>query len=139
MNNEARSYKCGRRTAVQFCTRSEHEDKCDTFQYAESAAGGSESQNMGIHGSHTVLRLTPYDPDVRIAATVYQNTSCNGYSSVIWIEEGKIGTGDTYSNIHESLVTTPVDPAIGIGSILLPQGTNYFLRTWEHADFKGRE
>ena len=94
---------------------------------------------MGIHSSHTVLTLTPYDPDVRFAATVYQKTSCHGYSSVIWIEEGKIGTGNTYHNIHESLVTTPVDPEIGIGSVLLPQGEDYFLRTWQHTWFNGKE
>ena len=112
---------------------------CNTFGHAESAAGGSESQNLGIHDSHTVIRLTPYDPEVRFAATVYEKTSCHGYSSVIWIEEGKIGTGDTYNNIHESLITTPFSPAIGIASILLPQGEGYFLRTWQDADFNGTE
>jgi hypothetical protein len=92
---------------------------------------------MGIHSSHTVLWLTPYDPDVKIAATVYENTECHGYSSVIWINEGKIGSGNTYHNIHESLVTTPVYPEIGIGSVLLPRGEDYFLRTWEHTWFGG--
>ena len=138
-DNEASSYKCGRRTAIHFCTRPEHEGKCNTFKYAESAAGGSESRDIGIHGSHTVITLTPYDPDVRIAATVYAQTQCHGYSSVIWIDEGKIGTGDTYHNIHESLVTTPVDPAVGIASILFPQGEGYFLRTWRHTWFRGTE
>jgi len=74
MDNEAKSYKCGRKTAIKFCTRQEDQDLCDTFEYAESAAGGSESQDIGIHNSHTVIRLTPYDPEVRIAATVYSMT-----------------------------------------------------------------
>ena len=85
---------------------------------------------MGIHSSHTVLTLTPYDPDVRIAATVYQHKKCHGYSSVIWIDEGMAGSWYTYRNIHESLVTTPVDPEIGIGSVLFPRGEDFFLRTW---------
>lgn len=118
-DNEAKSYKCGRKTAIKFC-RLPNEERCDEYEYSESAAGGSESQDIGIHGKHTVIRLTPYDPDVRIAATVYSMTECHGHSSVIWIDEGKIGTGETYHNIHETLVTTPGHTDIGIASVMFP-------------------
>ena len=84
-----------------------------------------------------MIRLTPYDPELRFAATVYQNKECNGYSSVIWIDEDKIGSGATYRNIHESLITTPARPEIGIGSVMLPQGDNYFVVTWSSANFSG--
>ena len=137
-DNKAQSYKCGRSTAIKFCTSQEYE-YCDTFPNSQSAAGYGESKDIEIDLSLTVITLTPYNPDVRIAATVYENTSCQGYSSVIWIEEGKIGTRNTYHNIHESLVTTPANPQIGIASVLFPPGENYFLHTWKNTWFDGAE
>jgi len=137
LDNKAKSYKCGANTAIKFCTRQEEEDLCYEYGYAESGAGRSESQDIGIHSEHTVIRLTPYDPAVRIAATVYSETRCHGHSSVIWMDEGKIATGSTYNNIHQSLITTPVEDPIGIASILLPPGEDFFFRTYADTDFNG--
>ena len=98
LDNDIESYKCGANVAIKFCTQGEH--NCDQWRYGESGAGSSESQNLGIHDSHTVILLTPYDPSVRHAATVYENDFCNGHQSVVWIDEGSSDSGDTYTNIH---------------------------------------
>ena len=107
LNNQIQSYKCGRNTAIRFC-KNAGEDNCDEYTYGESGAGGSESQDIGVHDAHTTIRLTPYDPAVRKAATVYSMDKCHGHSSVVWLEEGQTDSGNTYSNIHETLTTTPL-------------------------------
>ena len=135
------SYKCGRNTAIKFCKNAD-EFKCDQFKYGEAGAGGSESQDIGVHDSHTSIRLTPYDPTVKHAATVYSMDYCHGHSSIVWIEEGLGDSGDLYANIHEALTTTPdfeefwkEDP--GVKSVLLPQGLGYWMETYENPNFEG--
>jgi len=114
---------------------------CNNYTYGESGAGGSESQDIGVHDAHTTIRLTPYDPAVRKAATVYSMDKCHGHSSVVWLEEGQTDSGNTYSNIHESLTTTPLmrffweNP--GIHSVLFPKGLGYWMKVYQHVNFKG--
>lgn len=107
--------------------------------YGESGAGGSESQDLGLHDVHTTIRLTPYNPRQRHAATVYAQDVCHGHQSVVWIDEGEVTSGEAYTNIHESLVTTPdlwgIDP--GVHSVLLPQGLGYWMEVYDHAGFGG--
>ena len=110
------------------------EDKCDEFYEGESGAGGSESMDIGLQNAHTTIRLTPYDPDKRRAATVYSQTKCHGHQSIIWLDEGDLDTGDRYTDLHtsidlpdlsletsNSLAECMADPP-GIHSVLFPQG-----------------
>jgi len=102
LNDEVQSYKCGRNTAIRFCKNADGLH-CDQYYESESGAGGSESQDLGLHDAHTTIRLTPYDPAVRHAATVYSMTMCHGHQSVIWLDEGEECTGDKYTNLHDSI------------------------------------
>ena len=57
------SWKCGKRIAVNFCTRS-NSFRCGIdHNFGESAGGYAESQDTGIDNSLTKMILTPYDPD----------------------------------------------------------------------------
>lgn len=47
-NNEVQSYKCGSNTWIKFCEDADS-DTCDEFYKGESGAGGSESQDLGLH------------------------------------------------------------------------------------------
>ena len=47
-DNEVQSYKCGSNTSIRFCRNSDMSN-CDEFEHAESGAGGSESQDIGVH------------------------------------------------------------------------------------------
>lgn len=106
LNNQVQSYKCGSNTSIKFC-KNANQFKCDQYEYGESGAGGSESQDIGLHDLHSTVILKHYNPDVEHAATVYSMDKCHGHQSVIWTEEGKSDSGDMYANIHSSLATTP--------------------------------
>lgn len=97
-DNTIASFKTGLNTAVKFCTQT-GETRCDEFIWGEAAGGGSESMDVGIQLSHTTVRLTPYDPTKRIAATTYARDRCNGHSDVIWIEEGFNSSGFNYADL----------------------------------------
>ena len=83
-DNKMSSWKCGPNVAVKFCTRANGLN-CDTSRhYGESAGGNAESQDTGIDNSLTLMELTPYDPAVRQAITVFNKTECHGDSAVLW-------------------------------------------------------
>ena len=104
------SWKCGAKTAVNFCTRSNRLNCFFDHNYGESAGGHAESQDTGIDNSLTLLTLTPYDPDYRQAITVFRETVCHGRSSVLWSDRN-------YSD-------TARDITIGndIHSVMVPEG-----------------
>ena len=78
LDDQVESYKCGRKTAIRFCVDAGN-GECPEYAAGESGAGGSESQDLGLDNQATTIKLTPYDPDVRRAATVYELTSCHGH------------------------------------------------------------
>ena len=83
-DNKMSSWKCGSKVAVNFCTRS-NEHKCfEDHNYGESAGGHAESQDTGINNSLTMLKLTPYNPEVLSSITVFNSTKCHKRSSVLW-------------------------------------------------------
>ena len=67
-NNRVNSFKCGTNVAIEFCDK---ESECGHYRQAESAAGGAESKEIGKINIHSYIKLTPYDPTVRFAATVF--------------------------------------------------------------------
>ena len=78
LDDEVQSYKCGSDTSIKFCRNSDL-SKCDKYGYGESGAGGSESQDIGVHDKHSTVILTNYDPEVRFAATVFSMDQCHGH------------------------------------------------------------
>lgn len=122
-HNRVNSFKCGTHVAIEFCDEEKH---CGKEKRAESAAGGSESQLMGKRNLASFIRLTPYDPDKRFAATVFDGDSCNGWSHVVWVDAG-IDSGDQYSNVGHSLESLERDT---IGSVMFPRGGDYWMDLW---------
>lgn len=124
------SFKCGTHVSIQFC---DDDDSCHKEEFAESAAGDSENQRMGERNLHSFAILTPYDPSKRIAATVFDGDYCNGWSHVVWIEEGKDTSGDAYANVGESL------PSLGndkIKSVMMPEQGDSWMDMWDGDQFE---
>ena len=115
-DNKMSSWKCGRNTAVKFCTRSNGYRCEDSRHYGESAGGNAESQDTGIDNSLTKMVLTPYDPAVLPAITVFSMTECHGDSAVLW------------SNVDYSS-TTSGEGRLTLGnnikSIMVPEGSDW--------------
>ena len=106
------SWKCGRKTAVKFCTRANGYRCNEDVHYGESAGGGAESQDTGIDNSLTLMQLTPYEPSIRQAITVFDQTECHGHSSVLW-------KGRDYDDVKNQL-----NLGENIRSVMVPEGTD---------------
>ena len=78
LDNEVQSYKCGSETSIRFC-RNRDMSKCDEFWHGESGAGGSSSQDIGVHDKHSTVVLTNYESEKRFAATVFSMDQCHGH------------------------------------------------------------
>ena len=124
-DNKMSSWKCGAKTAVNFCTRANRENCFTDHHYGESAGGHAESQDTGIDNSLTLLTLTPYDPDETQAITVFRETRCHGRSSVLWSDQ-------SYSDTKEQ-ITIEDD----IQSIMVPEG-EWDVVLYKLTDFRAK-
>ena len=84
-DNWMSSFKCGKNVAARFC-RLGGDKECEDYMYVESAAGGAENQMLGIDNKHTKIVLTPYNPELKFAATVFSKGDCNGHSHIVWVD-----------------------------------------------------
>ena len=109
-DNKMSSWKCGRKVAVNFCTRSNRHRCYIDHHYGESAGGHAESQDTGIQNSLTLLYLTPYDPDQNQAITAFAQTECHERSSALWSYE-------VYTSTNKMLTI-----GNNIKSIMVPEG-----------------
>ena len=71
-DNWMSAFKCGKNVTAKFC-RLPGDRECKDYMDVESAAGGSESQELGIDNKHTKIVLNYYDPTKYFAATVFSN------------------------------------------------------------------
>jgi len=70
---------------------------------SESAAGGTSNPAIGSVNAHSYIILVPYDPEKESAATVFDDSNCEGNSHVVWISSGSNSTGNKYEDISDSL------------------------------------
>ena len=120
------SWKCGRKVAVNFCTRS-NGYLCDSNRnYGESAGGGAESQDTGIDNSLTRMVLTPYEPSTLQAITVFSETQCHGDSAVLWSDKEYSDTinGENRLTLGNNIM-----------SVMLPEGSDWQVDLYAMTDF----